>query len=199
MILTESNFVFKGAHHLQTHETAMRTRIAPSYASIFMGDLGESFLNGVDKRPDVWWRYIDDVFAIWPFEEGCLMEFFNYINSMHPTIKFTDQWSSKSITFLDVTITLDQGRLVRTFIQNLWTHINISTSRIAFRNTAYTAHTARPSIYDEFVWVTNYFLKEQNGDMIGRSYSYKQVRPPAEVEQKHSKRVEITPQTELHW
>ena len=86
--------------------------MAPSYANIFMGDLEESLLNGADKRPDVWWRYIDDVFVIWPFGEGCLMEFLNYINSTHPTIKFTAEWSRKSVAFLDVTITLDQGRLV---------------------------------------------------------------------------------------
>ena len=85
----------------------MGTRMALSYANIFMGDLEENLLNSADKRPDIWWRYIDDVFVIWPFGERCLMEFLNYINSIHPTIKFTTEWSSKFIAFLDITITLD--------------------------------------------------------------------------------------------
>ena len=38
MILTINTFVFEGAHYLQTHRTAMGTRMAPSYANIFMGD-----------------------------------------------------------------------------------------------------------------------------------------------------------------
>ena len=86
MIITKKNFAF-GAHYLQTYGTAMGTQMDPSYANIFMGDLEESLLNAADKRPDVWWRYIDDVFVIWPFGEGCLVEFLNYINSMHPTVR----------------------------------------------------------------------------------------------------------------
>ena len=53
----------------------MGTRMAPSYANIFMGDLERRVLNQVDKRPTTWWRYIDDVFTIWPHSEGCLIEF----------------------------------------------------------------------------------------------------------------------------
>ena len=75
VILMKNNFVFEGAHYFPTHGTAMGTHMAPSYANIFMGDLKNSLFNGADKRPDIWWRYIDDVFVIWPFREGCLMEF----------------------------------------------------------------------------------------------------------------------------
>ena len=47
---------------------------AQSYANIFMGSLESQLLSSVERKPDVWWRYIDDVFTIWAFSEGCLKE-----------------------------------------------------------------------------------------------------------------------------
>ena len=32
-----------------------------------------------------------------------------YINKMHPTIKFTADWSKRSISFLDVTVSIAEG------------------------------------------------------------------------------------------
>ena len=111
-ILTKNNFVFQGEHYLQLQGTAMGTRMAPSYANIFMGALEEKVLSDVDKKPDVWWRYIDDVFVIWTHGEECLIEFVNQINKMHTKIQFTAEWSSRSIAFLDVNVSIDGGRIV---------------------------------------------------------------------------------------
>ena len=36
MILTMNNFTFNGKHYLQIHGTAMGTRMAPSYANLFL-------------------------------------------------------------------------------------------------------------------------------------------------------------------
>ena len=91
---------------------AMGTRMAPSYANIFMGNLERKILEKVDKRPNVWWRYIHDVFAIWPHGEEYLIEFISQINNMHSTIQFPAEWSDGSIAFLDVKVTLDQGRII---------------------------------------------------------------------------------------
>ena len=111
LILTKNNFVFEEDHYLQIHGTAMGTRMAPSYANIFMGDLEKRILTQVDKRPDIWWRYIDDVFAIWSYGEESLIEFIEQINNVHPKIQFTAEWSDRSIAFLDVTVTIEEGRL----------------------------------------------------------------------------------------
>ena len=51
-------------------------------------------------------RYIDDIF----FEES-LKEFINEINSFHPIIKFTADWSKEKVNFLDVEVTLKNGVL----------------------------------------------------------------------------------------
>ena len=38
LVLKNNNFCFDGNHYLQINRTAMGTKMAPSYANIFMGD-----------------------------------------------------------------------------------------------------------------------------------------------------------------
>ena len=76
-----------------------------------MAALEEKVLNKVKKQPNVWWRYIDDIFFIWEHDEESLKEFLNDINSFHSTIKFTADWSKEKVNFLDVEVTLNNGVL----------------------------------------------------------------------------------------
>jgi hypothetical protein len=39
MVLKKNNFTFNGDHYLQINDTAIGTKMAPSYANIFMGKL----------------------------------------------------------------------------------------------------------------------------------------------------------------
>ena len=103
--------MFEEQHYLQIRGTAMGTRMAPSYANIFMGDLERKTLTQVDKRPDIWWRYIDDVFVIWSHGEQRLIEFIEQINNAHSKIQFTAEWSNRSIAFLNVKVTIKEGHL----------------------------------------------------------------------------------------
>ena len=57
-----SPLVFNGKHYLQTRGTAIGTKMAPSYANIFMDKLEREILDGSPAKPYVWWRYIDDIF-----------------------------------------------------------------------------------------------------------------------------------------
>ena len=61
-------------------------------------------------KPTIWWRYIDDVFAVWPHGDEHLKEFLQEINVFHPTMKFTT-WYRESVTFLDVKVICDGNRL----------------------------------------------------------------------------------------
>jgi hypothetical protein len=44
MVLKKNNFTFNGDHYLQINCTAMGTKMAPSYANIFMGKLEKQLL-----------------------------------------------------------------------------------------------------------------------------------------------------------
>ena len=64
-------------------------------------------LEWTSQRPRIWWRYIDHVFAIWEHGQDLLDIFLQQINTFHPTIKFTAEFSTDRITFLDTTVILD--------------------------------------------------------------------------------------------
>ena len=109
LVLLKNSFVFNNVNYLQVHSTAMGTRMAPSYANLFMGKLEWQFLWTQDKIPRVWWRYIDDIFAAWTHDEPALRAFIQNLNRHHPTIKFTAFWSAKEVTFLNMRVCLRDG------------------------------------------------------------------------------------------
>ena len=85
----------------------MGTQMAPSYANIFVGRLESSFLQQTTLKPAIWWRYIDDIFFIWPHGIDNLKTFLNDINSFHPAIRCTAQWFKSSVTFLDTKVSIE--------------------------------------------------------------------------------------------
>ena len=111
LILTCNNFVFGTRNYLQIHGTAMGTKMAPSFANLFMGSLEKEFLAQQALQPHLWLRYIDDIFMIWTHGEEKLTSFIEQINSFHPSIKFTADFSHSSVHFLDTTVTLKDGSL----------------------------------------------------------------------------------------
>ena len=56
-------------------------------------------------KPFLWLRYLDEIFCIWTHGSQRLNELFNCINSLHPTVKFTMDYSATEINFLGVTVT----------------------------------------------------------------------------------------------
>ena len=51
--------------YLQIHGTAMGTKMAPSFAFLFLGHFEQNTLRNAPFRPHTWLRYIDDIFMIW--------------------------------------------------------------------------------------------------------------------------------------
>lgn len=114
MILTMNIFEFNNNYYIQKHGTAMGTRMAPSYANLFLAKFETDALMHAPHQPHTWWRFIDDIFMIWTHTENDLLNFISYLNNLHPTIKFTSSHSSTSISFLDVQVSLNQFGVVET-------------------------------------------------------------------------------------
>ena len=74
-----------------------------------MAELEEEILGKAKFKPYLWWRYIDEIFFLWEHGEEKLKSFIDKINKMHPTTKFTADWSKTSIIFLDVTVSITKG------------------------------------------------------------------------------------------
>ena len=93
----------------------MGTKLAPSFANIFMGWFEDTFVYNYKLQPLMWKRYIDDILIIWQHGKEELLEFIEYLNQQHRTIKFTEEISNVSINFLDITImTNGEGNLFTT-------------------------------------------------------------------------------------
>ena len=89
----------------------MGTRMAPAFAYLFMGEFERKALEGYVNKPFLWLRFIDDILMVWTHGNEKLDSFIAYLNSIHPTIKFTSERSTTSIPFLDVKILLENGKI----------------------------------------------------------------------------------------
>ena len=54
LVLSKNNFQFNGKHYLQISGTAMGTRVAPTYANLFMSDFEDNFVYTYTNQPLVW-------------------------------------------------------------------------------------------------------------------------------------------------
>ena len=115
-ILKENYFTFNDKLYLQKHGTAMGTKMAPSFANIFMGVLEQTILSSSPDHliPLLWKRFIDDIFLLWTHGEESFHSFIQYLNSFHPTIKFEVTHSTKRVNFLDTTVYITPQHTLQT-------------------------------------------------------------------------------------
>ena len=101
LVLSNNFFEFNGDFFKQIRGTAIGTKCAPSYAILFLAALEEKLLEQSQYKPWLWWRYIDDVFLVWTHGEEKLLQFVDFLNSAHHSIKFTVEYSKETVNFLD--------------------------------------------------------------------------------------------------
>ena len=85
------------------------TKFAPPYCSTFYGSFRGKGLSKVKRN-----RMFGGGKLMIYFLFGNMVkrkELINEINSFHPTIKFTADWSKEKVNFLDVEVTLNNGVL----------------------------------------------------------------------------------------
>ena len=111
VVLTNNHFEFNDTYYHQVSGTAIGTKLAPSYANLFMNKFEEKYVYTYPLQPILWKRFIDDIFshlAIWneftlgihkPFEHSTF------------TIKFTREILPTEIPFLDLIIYTKGSRL----------------------------------------------------------------------------------------
>ncbi len=150
LVLTCNNFDFNGKHYVQTNGTAMGTRVAPTYANLFMADFEEKYIYTLEKQPLVWWRFIDDIFSIFVGTEDEVKQFTDKLNTLHPigAIKFTVEYSKEKVNFLDTTVYIKDNRLVTT----LYTKPTDSHSYLNF-DSCHHMHNKLSIPYSQFLRV----------------------------------------------
>lgn len=63
-VLTKNKFNFNGKHFLQVEKSALGTKVAPSFANLFIEDLEDKWVYNYSTHPSVWLRYIDTIFIL---------------------------------------------------------------------------------------------------------------------------------------
>lgn len=104
IVLKHNIFEFDGKMYHQGQGTAIGTRVAPSYANLFMSDFEQNFLKTYHTQPILWRRFIDDIFVVWPGPPDTVDQLLEDLNSAHNTIKFTAKTSTSKAVFLDLVV-----------------------------------------------------------------------------------------------
>ena len=165
LVLTLNNFKFNETNYLQIGGTAMGTRLAPSFANIYMNHFEETYVYIYPFKPTAWFRYIDDIFMIWDHGIDDLKTFIQYLNSCNENIKFSSEISDHKLNFLDVTVKVENQHLVT----DLYTKPTDRNTYLPY-DSAHPIHCMRGLPYDQFLRIRRICSKEE--DFIHHCISY---------------------------
>ena len=134
----------------------MGTKLAPSFANLFMGYFEDKFVYSYHLQPFIWKRFIDDIFFVWTYGQHELDKFVNYLNNCHKTIKFTLETSLLKIKFLDITITHESDMSLST---NLYCKPTDSHNYLLY-SSEHPRHLLNGIPYSQFVRLKRLCSKE---------------------------------------
>ena len=106
--LQQNFFVFNDKFYQQKEGLAMGSPLSPYLADVFLNHLETSQISTnvlFQQHIFKWYRYVDDIFAIFEGTTNDLTAFLLFLNSVHPRIRFTcEMEKDRELPFLDVNI-----------------------------------------------------------------------------------------------
>ena len=97
-------FSFNNCMYRQIDGVAMGSPLGPALANIFVGFYESKLFDKISK-PQIYYRYVDDTFALFQ-DEVDSETFLTNLNSLHTSLKFTSEKEvNQSLPFLDVLVT----------------------------------------------------------------------------------------------
>ena len=174
-VLHTNNFDFNEKHYHQIGGTAMGTKLAPSYACLFMGVLEKCLLKKYTRLhptkpvPTTFLRFIDDIFMIFPGSNLDFDFFLNFANTFHSTIKFTAECSDSDVVFLDTRVKRNGRKLYTT----LYTKETDTHSYLHFES-SHPKHTKEKGPYGQFLRLKRNCSRPEdfknNADAMAKDY-----------------------------
>ena len=102
----------------------MESPLSPVIINIFMEYFEDLAISTSELKPYLWLCYVDDTFVIWKHGDHRLQSFWDHLNSMRPTIKFTmKEESGGQLPFLDVLVK-QRDQQLETSVHQKATHMN---------------------------------------------------------------------------
>ena len=193
-ILTHNLLKFNNDHYLQIKDTAMGTKMAPSYANISTDAIETSLLSSSLQKPSIDYRYSDDIFIIWPHGKDSLTYFIEHANDIHQNVKFTHECSKTTFPFLDVSVQIAQNKI----LTNLHNKATDSHSYLHY-TCCHTVHIKNSILYSQFLkykimCTTNTDFTEHSKELTTRLLH---KAYPIKVITKQWNKVKKIPRTEL--
>lgn len=111
LCLFNNNSKFEQTHLLQTNGTATGAPNSCSYADLAVAPIDESIFSANIKHLFYYGRYRDDCLTIWCGSLDELHNFFEFLNTLSDDLKFTMEIGNDSICFLDLQISIVNGKL----------------------------------------------------------------------------------------
>lgn len=134
LCMKQNAFTFKEKFYVLSHGTAMGNPLSPFLANIFMDHFEKSAKEKFTYFPRIWFRYVDDIFAIFDKSEN-LDNFLSQLNSMYTSINFTVEIEkSNEIPFLDLKVIRNSDGNIEFDIYRKITH----TDRYIFHDSHHT-------------------------------------------------------------
>ena len=148
LILTLNNFEFDDKFFTQIKGTAMGTRAAPNYANVYMGNFENKYIyeSPAMKSIALYKRFIDDIFFIWTGGEQRLKELLDHLNKVHDSIKFTSEYFTKAINFLDTTVIINKNGSLKTDLY----YKDVDTHSFLDKTSCHPTHTKNSIPYSQF-------------------------------------------------
>ena len=163
LILKCNNFTFN-----RKYRTTMGTRVAPTDANLFMAHFEETYVYKCQEnsKPRIWFKFIDDIWGIFSGNSKNFQKFVEYLNSVHETINFTEEFSSIEINFLDVT-TFRNGQEI---LSRLYYKPTDSHSYLEF-NSCPPPHNKTSIPYSQFLRIRRNCSKCEDSILYGMKLS----------------------------
>ena len=119
MLDEKKHFLFNSVYYKQIDGITMGSPLGPTLANLFLTYYKDRRFDNcpLQFRPRCYSRYVDDVFLMFECKDQ-VKKFLRYMNSYHPNIQFTcKEESNDKISFLDVSITRMNNKLVMPLYQ----------------------------------------------------------------------------------
>lgn len=111
LILESTSFKFNDVIYEQIFGSPMGSPLSPMLADIVMDDLESHCLEALPFDVRVFYRYVDDIFAIIPIAN--VDQILSIFNSYHPRLQFTyETEQSGKLSFLDTIVIRDGNNLI---------------------------------------------------------------------------------------
>lgn len=142
----------------------MGNPLSPLAAELFLDDLENKFIMS-PKNPFIdsivyWFRYVDDILCLFSGDRAKLFGFYNYINSVHDSIKFTVELEENNrLNFLDLRIIKQNNRHEFGIFRK-----PSSTDTILHRNSFHHPRQKMAVFHNLFYRLLNLPLQEEESD-----------------------------------